>query len=183
LQALWQGDASGVRTTACKSDCLLHSELGEQTYQDGRSELIEVLATLMNQFHTSVPGSQLVVNAQDSMGKGIYWGQYGFSAFWRETEDHVYAARFTVSAFHKFHNYPGNDLRALREYRDYDIGQEPANLGDSQILAKRRAFARYELAVGGTRDQDAPDYCSVDSVYCHWTQRKYAVITLSSANL
>src|SRR4029079_5168942 len=118
-------------------------------------------------------GSQLVVNTQDSMGQGVYWGVFGFSAWWVETEDHVYGANFVLSAFHKFHTYPGNGLRSLREYRDYDIGQEPVNLGEAQILAKRRAFARYELAVGGTRDQDAPDYCSPEvTVYCHWTQRK-----------
>lgn len=185
LEALWGGNNTVVRTTACSSECLLDSELGEQTYQDGHAELIEVLAALMNQFHTSVPGSQLVVNTQDSSGQGVYWATIDYGTGWFEYPDHPFGANFVISAFHRFHTYPGNDLRSLREYRDYNIGQELPNLGASEVLDKQLAFARYELGVGGTRNQYTPDYCSdlQNPEYCIWTQRKYATVTLASANL
>lgn len=184
LRTLWHGTDPAIKTVPCVTGCALGSALGTQTYT--RDELIQMLAALMNRFHDAVPESQLLVNAQDSTG--LYSHIEDFGEDWEDNPDHIAAANFVVSAFHRYHRYPGNDLRSLREYRGYNISMEPINLGDDeQIRDKRRAFYRYWVSnaePGDTNSNNNPDdpQFSCCAFYTHWTERKYAVITLASAN-
>ncbi len=176
LAALLRGDVAQVATVPCETDCLLGSVLASQTYD--HEQLVETLEALIERFDDR----PLAVSTLDATQ--LYHREVGYGLGWIDHADHLATAELAVAAFIRHHRRAHATPLALHQYRAYNIGREPANLG-AETRAKRQTFYRYMelgegldgLASDGTpveytnRDPDDPHFTS--DHYEAWTERRY----------
>ena len=74
----------------------------------------------------------------------LYYREEGYGLGWLDHADHLATAELVVAAYVRHHRR--STTTSLHQYRAYNTGREPANVG-ADTLAKRGAFFRY-MALG-----------------------------------
>jgi hypothetical protein len=189
LQALLRGDVAQLPTVACETGCVLGSTLAAQTYDE--AQLVDVLEALYERFADPSFAGGLAVSTLDATQ--LYHRKIEYGLGWVDHADHLAAADLAVEAFVRHHRRAHPAPRTLHQYRAYNTGREPANLGD-ETLAKRQTFYRYyvlgellseerdgELIEYTNRNPDDPHFRS--DPYEAWTERRYLTSSLPPARV
>jgi LmbE family N-acetylglucosaminyl deacetylase len=188
LAALLRGEVAEIPTVACEAGCLLGASLAAQAY--GREQLVDTLEALIARFaDRALPGG-LAVSTLDATK--LFHRQVAYGLGWVDHADHLAVAELAVAAFLRHHRRPHATPRTLHQYRAYNTGREPPNLGepDGEPREKRRAFYRY-FALGeglaGQDDDGRPrEYTNRDpddphfhiTTYEAWSERRYVLSSL-----